>query len=362
MADHARWLLPAFRDAILRRRDGAHEQGKQNAFAFETVSFRESAIPWAAERQLRWTTCSFIEDLAQLVAIPDAPALLAQLYVQRFYSLHSFATHDRFLVATAALFLAAKSEEFPIKVRLMTECAMYLLHCKPKDEDRTPRGAARQQKNAAGRPVEMSSSLGNDPKAANAKHLDCLHALLEVIDVGEIELTASRVLLTERILLQSLSFDLSIPQPFAYVARQMDPLFALEAMHEHAPYEVVRSLAFLLLADAVKSGLVLAFSAPDLAAGAIYLSCVYRRHVAADVTTAKDEPWWSLFGLSAQQLEDVASGLLWMYEDDDGQPRAGLSAGLRELWDRYRPDDNRPDLDAVRRLDATLQLQQPTQC
>ncbi|GAB9475154.1 Cyclin-like protein [Globisporangium polare] len=386
-----KWVFPELRAHILQRSAGPSSSSSttdsssdsSEELVFQTASLVESGIPWGVEQQLRRTTCSFIEDLASLVEIPDAPTVAAQLYVQRFYVLHSFRKHDRFLVATAALFLAAKTEEFPIKVRLLTECALYLLHCKQpgkeellkksrnRQNDKTTtnssnsaggggndrRGVtpANKRKNASGKPVEMSASLGNNPEAANAKHLDCLNALLEVSDVGEVETTSAKVLLLERILLQTISFDVGVPQPFAYVARHMEKLFALDAMHPSIPYDTVRVIAFLLLADAIKSGLCLAFNSPELAAGAVYLSCLYRNSVTPNVATETNAPWWSVFGLSSQQLEDVSRSLLWMFEDASGHKISGVSVEMQRLWGRYRPEQNLPDLEYIKKLDADLQ-------
>lgn len=322
------WVFAELRAVVTAPSSGS-------ARVFRTASQAQHGVAWAAERQLRRATCAFVEDLAALVELPDAPAVAAQLFVQRFFVLQSFKTHDRFLVATAALFLAAKTEEFPIKVRLLTECALYLLLCAaPPKEELLKKSRSRQhgghhahergagssangtsaagastvvtggkRTNSAGKVVEMSASLGNDPEAANAKHLDCLNALLEVIDVGEVETTAAKVLLLERVLLQTLGFDVCAPQPFAYVARHMEKLFALEALHPSVPYAEIRSLVFLLLADAIKSGLCLAFTAVELAAGAVYLACLYRRTVSPNVATEVNAPWWSVFGLSSRQLE-----------------------------------------------------------
>ncbi|KAF1318060.1 Cyclin-like protein, partial [Globisporangium splendens] len=384
-----KWVFPAFRAFVLARPSGSaasqtptQSDGNVSSAAAAPTA---SQIPWDVEQQLRRTTCEFVEDLAAIVEIPDAPTVAAQLYVQRFYMLHSFQHHDRFLLATAAVFLAAKTEEFPIKVRLLTECSLYLLLCKHPDRDELrkksssksrpaldarniggsanggPRSqppsttSASRRKNSAGKVVEMSASLGNDPEAANARHLDCLHALLEVIDVGEVETTASKVLLLERILLQTISFDIGIPQPFAYVARAMEKVFALEAIHPSIPYDDIRELAFLLLSDAIKSGLCLAFNPVELAAGAVYISCLYRCNVSPNVATDANDPWWNVLGLSSQQLECVARGLLWMYEDANGRQRHGLSPQFRDLWTHYRPEQNLPDLEYIKKLDADLQ-------
>ncbi|RLN92722.1 hypothetical protein BBJ28_00017643, partial [Nothophytophthora sp. Chile5] len=373
-----KWVFRELRAVILRSSQATgplDDAEKENVEAdgplvFHTPSFLESKVPWRVEQQLRRATCAFVEDLAALLEMPSAPSVAAQLYIQRFYMLHSFATHDRFLVATAALFLAGKTEEFPIKVRLVTECSMYLLLCREQAQEKrhkspssrnggnhrsTTPPAAKKRRNAKGKPVEMSASLGNDKEAANSKHLECMNALLEIVDVGDVETKANKVLLLERILLLTLSFEIGSPQPLAYVAPHMERVFALEAMHPDISYENTRQIAFLLLADAIKSGLCLGFDCVALAAGAVYLACLYHHQVGPNVATETNEPWWTVLQLPAQDLEDVARGFLWLYEDDAGKTEPGLGPDFQELWTRYRPDDNRPDLKYIKTLDAGLQ-------
>jgi hypothetical protein len=224
---------------------------------------------------------------------------------------------------------------------------------------RSPSPAApakkKQKLDAKGKLVEMSATLSNDKEAANAKHIEWLNALLEVVEVGEIEANASKVLLLERILLLTLSFEIGSPQPFAYVAPHMERVFALEAMHPDISYENTRQVAFMLVADAVKTGLCLAFDCVALAAGAVYLACLYRHQVGPNVATEKNEPWWTVLHLPEKELEDVARGYLWMYEDENGRKSKGLGPDFIDLWTRYRPADNRPDLEYVKNLDAGLQ-------
>ncbi|DAZ93458.1 TPA: hypothetical protein N0F65_007104 [Lagenidium giganteum] len=353
-----RWLFPDLREHVLRRPEA---NGEGNTF--KTPSMRDGGISWETERKLRFTTCAFVEDLAQVLEMPSAPAVTAQLYVQRFYMMHSFSQHDRFLVATAAVFLAGKMEEFPIKVRLVTECSLFLLNCKPEQprEQIRAKPASKKRKPSLGHTGDgkpgdgpTGSSLSNNPEAAHVKHLDCLNALLEVIDVGVVESTSAKVLLMERILLQTIAFDLALPEPFSYVAPAMHKVFTLEAMHFNVTHSGIRATAFLFLADAVKSTLTMAFNANELAIGAVYLACLHLNQVSRNVATAQNEPWWSVWGLSAADLEDVARALLWMYEDEQGVKKPNLSDGLRELWDRYRPDQNMPDLEFIKKLDANL--------
>ncbi|KAG1691053.1 hypothetical protein DVH05_027335 [Phytophthora capsici] len=377
-----KWVFSELRSVILKSRHNAAastaEKENVDASVFHTPSFTESNVPWSVEQQLRRTTCTFVEHLAQLLEMPEAPSISAQLFIQRFYMMHSFKTHDRFLVATAALFLAGKTEEFPVKVRYVTECSMYLLLCQDQAHEKlaarhkghssktngnpAPRrssspavpAAKKQKLDSKGKPVEMSSTLGNDKEAANTKHIEWLNALLEVVEVGEVEANSSKVLLLERILLLTLSFEIGPPQPFAYIAPHMERVFALEAMHPDISYEDIRQVTFMLVADAVKSGLILAFDCVAIAAGAVYLACLYRHQVGSNVATEKNEPWWVVLQLPEKELEDVASCYLWMYQDENGDKMKGLGPEFLDLWTRYRPSDNRPDLEYVKALDAVI--------
>ena len=69
------------------------------------------------------------------------PAATAMVLMNRFYSRHSFARHDRFLVATACAFLGFKVEEMHQKVRHVINCSWDVFHrgLKPRLE---PQGAA----------------------------------------------------------------------------------------------------------------------------------------------------------------------------------------------------------------------------
>ncbi|TDH71604.1 hypothetical protein CCR75_009011 [Bremia lactucae] len=380
-----KWVFPMLRDVILQTSSATSLNAEKKrtdaemASVFRTPSYLESNVPWQIEKQLRRTTCAFVEHLAQLLDMPDAPSISAQLFIQHFYMMHSFATHDRFLVATAALFLAGKTEEFPVKVRYVTECSMYLLLCREQAQEKlikkqktlTPKriGTTAIQSSSSpagpikkklkldikGKACEMRSTVSNDKKGANSNHLEWLNALLEIVEVGEVEANASKVLLLERILLLTLSFEIGVPQPFAYVAPHMERIFALEAMHPDISYENIRDVTFMLVADAVKSGLILAFDCIALAAGAVYLACLYSHQVGPNVATDKNEPWWTVLKLSEQDLENVARGFLWMYEGERGEKVNGLGPDFLDLWTRYQPARNCPDLEYINALDAALQ-------
>lgn len=52
---------------------------------------------------------------------------------------------------------------------------------------------------------------------------------------------------------------------------------------------------------------------------------------------------------------DVSRSFLWMFEDASGQKISGVSVEMQSLWGRYRPEQNLPDLEYIKKLDADLQ-------
>jgi hypothetical protein len=195
-----------------------------------------------------------------------------------------------------------------------------------------------------------------DGDGKSASHLDCLNALLDVIDVGEIDTTAAKILFFERILLQTLSFEVGMIYPFTYVPKYMDQIFALEAIHSNLSRENIRSMSFLFLSDAIKSGLCLAFDSKELASGAVYLSCLFLQQVNKNVATKENKPWWSIFGYEAKQLEEICCGLLWIYSDKTfkGGPFRHVPKNFSVLWKIFPPQENVPDLAYVKEIDANI--------
>lgn len=105
-----------------------------------------------------------------------APATTAMVLFQRFFMRHSFAEHDRNLVAAAALFMAAKVEEQHRRVRHFVDASFCVL----RGVERPPHGFNEE---------------------ASAEWRAARDALLEA----------------ERVLLHSLEFDVAVEQPYAAI-------------------------------------------------------------------------------------------------------------------------------------------------
>jgi len=105
------------------------------------------------------------------------PAATAMVLLNRFYSRHSFARHDRFLVATACAFLGFKVEEMHQKVRHVINCSWDVFH------------------------------RGLKPR-------------LEPQSAAFAELRAN-VLETERCILYTLEFDVAVEHPFPHIKQRI---------------------------------------------------------------------------------------------------------------------------------------------
>ncbi|XP_062177467.1 cyclin-T1-4-like isoform X2 [Alnus glutinosa] len=72
---------------------------------------RKDGIDALREAHLRYSYCTFLQNLGLRLDLPQTTVGTAMVLCHRFFVRQSHASHDRFVIATAALFLAAKSEE-----------------------------------------------------------------------------------------------------------------------------------------------------------------------------------------------------------------------------------------------------------
>ncbi|KAK1394545.1 CYCLIN domain-containing protein [Heracleum sosnowskyi] len=72
---------------------------------------RKDGIDAVQETRLRYSYFHFLQNLGIQLEIPQTTIGTVMVLCHRFFVRKSHACHDRFLISTAALFLAAKSEE-----------------------------------------------------------------------------------------------------------------------------------------------------------------------------------------------------------------------------------------------------------
>ncbi|XVF28887.1 hypothetical protein REPUB_Repub15cG0071700 [Reevesia pubescens] len=89
---------------------------------------RRDGIDALREVHLRYSYCAFIQNLGLQLELPQTTIGTAIVLCHRFFARRSHACHDRFLIATAALFLAAKSEETPCPLNNVVRSSCEIFH------------------------------------------------------------------------------------------------------------------------------------------------------------------------------------------------------------------------------------------
>jgi cyclin T len=86
-------------------------------------SRREHGVEPDKELSYRQQAANMIQDMGQRLNVNQLCINTAIVYMHRFYCVHSFKTFHRHLLATAALFLAAKNEEQPRKLQYVAQAS-----------------------------------------------------------------------------------------------------------------------------------------------------------------------------------------------------------------------------------------------
>ncbi|XP_057425167.1 cyclin-T1-3-like isoform X2 [Lotus japonicus] len=89
---------------------------------------RKDGIDAHHETHLRYSYCAFLQNLGMRLELPQTTIGTAMVLCHRFFVRRSHACHDRFLIATAALFLAGKSEESPRPLNNVLRASSEVLH------------------------------------------------------------------------------------------------------------------------------------------------------------------------------------------------------------------------------------------
>ncbi|KAF7806846.1 cyclin-T1-4-like isoform X1 [Senna tora] len=89
---------------------------------------RKDGIDVLHETSLRYSYCAFLQNLGMRLQLPQTTIGTAMVLCHRFFVRRSHACHDRFLIATATLFLAAKSEETPRPLNNVLQASSETLH------------------------------------------------------------------------------------------------------------------------------------------------------------------------------------------------------------------------------------------
>ncbi|OQS05873.1 hypothetical protein THRCLA_02061 [Thraustotheca clavata] len=249
--------------------------------SIKTPSTEQGYSP-SLEHKLRDSTCNFICDLVLKLRMPQITSTTAMIYFNRFFMTHAMQDHDRFLVAASCVYLASKATECPVKLMAFTEQTVIL--------------------------IDSCQEKSQMPHAAEIEHVKCKIRQYEVI------------------LLNTLSYNLVVANPFALVQLKIDGIQCIINM----PVDEIRGLAWAFASDALKSTIGVQFTMDEIAAGSVYLSYVFHR-IPKSTLTDDGKPWWSVLGPTQEDLDHVCNAIMATY----ASTRKRSSSAFQWLFDNY---------------------------
>ncbi|PKA57492.1 Cyclin-T1-5 [Apostasia shenzhenica] len=216
---------------------------------------RKDGIDRYMETLLRYSYCAYLQSLGMSLDLPQTTIGTAMVLCHRFFHRRSHASHDRYLISTAALFLAAKSEETP--------CLLNNL-------------------------LSASYDICQRQNLSFFPHFPYNQDLFE--------LYRERVINAEQLILTTLNFELEVEHPYAPLTTVLNKLGLSQT--------VLLNLACNLVNEGLRSSLWLQFKPHHIAAGA---ACLAAKFLNIDLTYFQNI--WQEFRTTAPVIEDVVQQL-----------------------------------------------------
>ncbi|CAL8298760.1 unnamed protein product [Boreogadus saida] len=240
-----------------------------------TPSQSEGLDP-ATEARYRREGARFIFDVGTRLGLHYDTLATGIIYFHRFYMFHSFKQFPRYVTGGCCLFLAGKVEETPKKCKDIIKTARSLLN-----------------------DIQFAQ-FGDDPK--------------------------EEVMVLERILLQTIKFDLQVEHPYQFLLR-----YAKQLKGDKNKVQKLVQMAWTFVNDSLCTMLSLQWEPEIIAVAVMYLA---GRLCKFDIQewTAKQSSrrWWEQFvqDVPMEVLEDICHQILDLYSQGKQQmpPGAGPAA------------------------------------
>lgn len=228
-----------------------------------------------------------IEEMGVILRSNRFVVATACVLLHRFYTLQSFKEHNRFIVTAACHFLASKVEEEPRSIEEVAKASLSVLN-----------GA--EEPGTTG----TAGTRGGD----------------------DITTTLNEILLLERLLLQTLSFDMQVIHPYEAVS---DILKGIKHFVEHSLRDVVRDQAIKLLNDSYRGPMCLLFEPKLIAAAAIYIVLIQ-----AQIKPTKSSPRSA--ATSGARVDVTGRSWVQIFRGDFGVDEAVLRKASEHYLSIYR--------------------------
>lgn len=224
-------------------------------------------IDWATANRYRRNTCDFLQKAGIKLRLPQVTIATGIVYFHRFYARKSFKEYDMFTTGVCCLFLSGKVEETPKKLRDVIKVT-HMLRTKNKVD------------------------LQIDSK--------------EYIEIRD------DILMRERIVLQTIAFDLTVEHPYKFLLSNIKKLFAGD--------KELAQVAWNFVNDSLRTSLCLQYRPSVIASAAIYLASKFLKRSLTlqkkeDKTDeSSKEDWWEVFDAKISDLENISNQILDLYQ------------------------------------------------
>ena len=225
----------------------------------ETPSMKDG-LDRDTESDLRRFGCEMIQVSGLLLRLPQVAMATGQVILQRFYYIKSMIKHDMEVNAMAAIFLAAKIEECPRRLRDIINVCEHIKQKKLKKAEM---------------PMDYFGT-----QYFNIKN---------------------NVIKAERRILKELGFCVHVKHPHKIIITYLQIL-------EHEKNGALARSAWNFMNDGLRTDVFVRFS-PDI----IACACIFLAARTVKVNLPMKPPWWQLFDASYDNIEDISMCILRLY-------------------------------------------------
>uniref|UniRef100_A0A8D8TXL1 Cyclin-K n=3 Tax=Cacopsylla melanoneura TaxID=428564 RepID=A0A8D8TXL1_9HEMI len=233
-------------------------------------SFRDG-IDYETESRYRREGARFIIDCGTKMDLGYNTMATGVVAFHRFYMYHSFKTFPRYVTASCCLFLAGKVEETPKKCKDVIKTARMLVDDK------------------------KFKTFGDDPR--------------------------EEVMTLERILLQTIKFDLQVDHPYSFLLK-----YAKSLKGDKTKLEKMLQMAWTFVNDSLCTTLCLQWEPEIIAVALMYLAGKLSKFEVVDWVgrNSKHLRWWEMFveDMTMDLLEDICHQVLDLYSQSQQQSQA----------------------------------------
>jgi len=228
----------------------------------------KNGIDYEKESRYRREGARFIMECGTSMGLPMETMATGVVFFHRFYMFHSFTEFPRFVMATCCLFLAGKVEETPKKCKDIVKAAKAYLESANLDK--------------------YWLSFGDDP--------------------------IKEIMTFEKILLQTIKFDLQVDHPYSYLLKYAKTL-KCEPEDKHKMVQ----MAWTFINDSYSTTLCLQWEPEIIAIALMYLTSKLTKFEINDWLSKKEnskQNWWDQFveDLNVEILEDICHQVLDLYQ------------------------------------------------